>query len=191
MTRKIKGIRFISLLLIISFLIPLAGCDSDDRSSRVRDLPSPEERVPEQAAGQIEEPDDELWDNDQEAEEGPDAEVPQVSEKEDTLPSNPPETEKPTEPSAPTAAAAATTTATAKKTTSLTSTTVAATSKESENSREKTEKKEPTGTVDRTETNKDYKYMGNRNSKKFHKVTCDSAARTKESNRVYFHTFYV
>lgn len=170
MSKKIKGIRFISLLLIISILIPLAGCDSDDRSSRVRDLPSLEERVPEEAAGQIEEPDDNLWDNDLEAAKDPDVEVSQVSEEEETLTSNPPETEKPTESSASAA------------------TTSAETTKESEKSREKTEKKEPTGTVDRTETNKDYKYMGNRNSKKFHKVTCDSAARTKESNRVYFNT---
>jgi len=30
--------------------------------------------------------------------------------------------------------------------------------------------------------------MGNTNSRIFHKTTCDSASRTKESNRLYFET---
>ena len=46
----------------------------------------------------------------------------------------------------------------------------------------------PTGTVYRFDTNKDYPYMGNTNSKKFHRTSCDFATRTKESNRTYFET---
>ncbi len=43
-------------------------------------------------------------------------------------------------------------------------------------------------TVYRVDTDKNYKYMGNSNTRKFHLTSCDSASRTKESNRVYFET---
>ena len=51
-----------------------------------------------------------------------------------------------------------------------------------------TTKKDSTGTVARTETDKNYKYMGNSNSKILHLTTCDSASRTSMANRVYFET---
>ena len=39
-----------------------------------------------------------------------------------------------------------------------------------------------------TDVDMSYTYMGNANSMKLHLTTCDSAAQTKPSNRVYFDT---
>lgn len=42
--------------------------------------------------------------------------------------------------------------------------------------------------ADKSETNKDYAFMGNSNSGKLHKTDCRYAVKTSESNRVYFKT---
>lgn len=79
---------------------------------------------------------------------------------------------------------------TASKTTkkSETTTTKTTTTSITTTSKATTTKKDSTGTIARTETDKSYKYMGNKNSKILHLTTCDSASRTSMANRVYFET---
>lgn len=73
-------------------------------------------------------------------------------------------------------------------TTPKTTTTSTTTTSTTTTSKTTTTKKDSTGTVARTETDKNYKYMGNSNSKILHLTTCDSASRTSMANRVYFET---
>lgn len=49
-------------------------------------------------------------------------------------------------------------------------------------------KSENNNFVDKTDTNKNYNYMGNSNSMKLHKINCQYAKKTSERNRVYFNS---
>ena len=40
----------------------------------------------------------------------------------------------------------------------------------------------------KSDTNKDYSYLGNSNTMKLHRVDCHHAKKTSESNRVYFNS---
>lgn len=44
------------------------------------------------------------------------------------------------------------------------------------------------GSIIVKETTENYKYFGNKNSKKFHKASCSSLKNTKEENKIFYKT---